>query len=119
MLVEKTPAAPERAIPCEHSEAAVLKSKLPRKFSKLLFVRQLYTPPCIEAGPKRLLLKVCIAIRFPKIQKIFQSIIIQAETYIGIGMEKVQFLKKNCIFVSETIGKAARLKFLSPITFRA
>ena len=33
--------------------------------------------------------------------------------------EKIQFLKKISIFASQTIGKAARLKFFSHIAFRA
>ena len=38
---------------------------------------------------------------------------------ILIWNEKSPVSEKNCTFVSETIGKAARLKFFSPIAFRA
>ena len=53
--------------------------------AKLLFIRQLNTPPCIKAGPKRLLLKVCVAIRFPNLQNNIQSAIFWAENVHAYG----------------------------------
>ena len=55
--------------------------------AKLLSARQLHTPPCIEAGTERLLLKVRVAIILAKLQKVFPPAIIWAKNKHGIALK--------------------------------